>query len=947
MPLREGERLGAYEIRAPLGVGGMGEVYRAVDTGLGREVAVKILPPIMAGDSERLVRFDREARLLASLNHPNIATLFGFERHEKSPFIVMELVEGETLAQRLKHGALPRDEDLEVLQQIAEGLEAAHESGVIHRDLKPANIKITPEGKVKLLDFGLAKALEGEHGVRSDVSLSPTLTAAATQRGEVMGTASYMSPEQARGKPVDRRTDIWAFGCVLYECLTGKLAYHGETISDTISLILQREPEWEALPADTPPRLVELLRRCLEKDARRRLRDIGEARLEIEKVRAGNLAPTTASGVLPMASGGIVTGAAAPARAGFGPAAVTGALAFGLVAGAAAWTLSPWGGASSRSPAGVIRFSVAPPAGIEMRTPKISPDGSVLLFYGNEEKPDPDGRRRRFLYVRSLESAEPRRIEESEGVFVSVYSPDSRWIAFGAPLGPGSPASSLRKVPVDGSAPPVVLAGWGGNWKDDLLWLEDGDLLVVTRDAPLLIRIPSDGGAPGEPVSIQIPGAAGAGTDINDEVTLQGTLPDPSSVLVTVQSWVGRYHDETHVLDVKTMSMRRILDDGTSPVWSPTGHLLFTRDDTLLAVPFDEERLEPIGGPVSLAKGLGLPDEAAAGAYFTLSRNGTLAHLPGGRRGGRRSIVVVGKDGSATPWSDDRRAFRDDLALSRDGRRLATTVMTEDLLFSIWISEVDRPRLRQAASLPGMDCFRPLWMPDSDRLLFKCGGREGKDGIYSIRADGGGRPALVVDLEAESLPFRAASVTPDGRWLLMDSAFDTFIPANLLQVADLSAGESAKLRSLLPDLPIVWNGRISPDGRWFCYVTPTSGGMELYVRRFNGEADPGPPILAAVGEIGGADWAPAGSTGVMELLYRDRNQRLYKVTVGPGGEGELSDPWMVQDLSNLRPPLAAGFLAPDGRIFAVQEGVDEQLPTVAEVTVNWFDELKRLMPAGR
>ncbi len=946
--MREGERLGAYEIRAPLGVGGMGEVYRAVDTGLGREVAVKILPPALAGDPERLARFDREARLLASLNHPNIATLFGFERHEKSPFIVMELVEGETLAQRLKPGALPRDEHLEILQQIAEGLEAAHESGVIHRDLKPANIKITPDGKVKLLDFGLAKALEGEHGVRSDVSLSPTLTAAATQRGEVMGTASYMSPEQARGKPVDRRTDIWAFGCVLYECLTGRLAYRGETISDTISLILQREPEWESLPADTPPRLVELLRRCLEKDARRRLRDIGEARLEIEKVRAGNLAPTTGSGALPMASGGIVTGAAAPPRGRFGPAAVTAALVLGLVAGAAVWGLSPWGGSSMKGPAGVIRFSVAPPAGIGMRTPKISPDGSVLMFYGREEEPGPEGRRLTFLYVRPLDSSEARRIEESEGAFVSAFSPDSRWIAFGVPLSPGSPAGSLKKVPVDGSAPPVMLAGWGDDWLDDLLWLEAGDLIVTTREAPKLVRIPSDGGGePREPIPIEVPRTADPATSSNEAVTLHSLLPNPSLVLVTLPSWEGRYHHETHVLDTRSGSLRRILEDGTSPVWSATGHLLFTRDDTLLAVPFDEDSLEPIGGPVSLAKGLGISDSAGAGANFTLSRSGTLVHTPGGRRGGQRTIVVVGEDGKATPWSGDRRSFQSDLALSRDGRWLATTVMTEDLLFSIWVSEVDRPRLRQAASLPGMDCASPLWMPSADMVLFKCGGREGRDGIYSVRADGGDRPSLLVDLEDQALLFKAVSVSADARWLLMDRAYPADIPANLLQVADLTSGESGKLRALLPDLPIVWNGRFSPDGRWFCYLTPTSGGRELYVRRFNGEADPGPPILAAVGEIERAEWAAAASSGVQDLFYEDREARLHVVRVDARDGIHLSDPRQARDLSIVKPDLSEWASAPDGRLFAVQEDPDEDLQIVAEVTVNWFDELTRLVPRGR
>ncbi len=941
MLLQQGDRLGAYEIRGPLGVGGMGEVYRAVDTALGREVAVKILPAILGSDPERLARFDREARLLASLNHPNIATLYGFERHEKSPFIVMELVEGETLTQRLKHGALPRDEYLEVLQQIAEGLEAAHESGVIHRDLKPANVKITPDGKVKLLDFGLAKALEGEHGVRSDVSLSPTLTAAATQRGEVMGTASYMSPEQARGKPVDRRTDIWAFGCVLYECLTGRLAYHGETISDTISLILQREPAWEALRPDTPPRLVELLRRCLEKDARRRLRDIGEARLESEKVRAGNLAPTLASGALPMASGGVVTGVAAGAR--YGKGALAAALLLGLIAGAAGWSFSPGRGSRSGGQAGMIQFSIPPPAGLSMHFPKISPDGSILIFYGQEEQHDADGRRRIFLYVRPLASREARRIDASEGVFASAFSPDSRWIAFAAPIAPGASTHSLRKAPVDGSTPPVVLSEWGKDWIDNLLWMLDGDLLVTTREARL-IRIPSEGGGPREPVRINVPAAQGAAEGGNEEVALRSLLPDPSHVLVTVPSWEGRYHHETHVLDTATGSMRKVLDEGSSPVWSPTGHLLFTRDDALLANRFDGGDLEPIGGPVSLARGLGFYDPYDAGAYFTLSRNGTLAHTPGGRTGGRRALVVVGEDGRAAPWSGDRRAFQEFLAFSRDGRRLATTIMTENLLFSVWISEVDRPRLRMAASMPGMDCASPIWMPDGEEILFRCGGREGRDGIYSIRTDRGDPPSLLVDLEGDPVPLGVASVTPDGRWLLTDRIFGAVISVNVLHVIDLAAGKDAKPRAILPGPSVAWNGRLSPDGLWLCYLTPTSGGRELYVRRFNGEAEPGPPILAAVGQIAGAEWGRARTPGVYEILYADRQARLHAVTLDARNGVRVSDPRLELDLAELRPALEKWTAAPDGRLFAIQQGEDEDQPAVAEITVNWFEELERLVP---
>jgi hypothetical protein len=947
----------------------MGEVYRAVDTALGREVAIKILPPLLAGDPERIARFDREARLLAALNHPNIAILYGFERHEKAPFLVMELVEGETLAERLAQGRLPLAECLEILQQVAEGLEAAHEGGVIHRDLKPANIKITPDGKAKLLDFGLAKALEGERGLISDASLSPTLTAAATRRGEVMGTASYMSPEQARGKPVDRRTDIWAFGCVLYECLTGRLAYGGETISDTIALILQREPDWQGLPTDTPPRLIELLRRCLEKDARRRLRDIGEARIEIEKGRAGSHAPlgmgvggsaagaTTGSwGAVAGAAGGSqVRGASGPLAAGrrFGAGALAAAVLAGLALGSLAWVLvvlvsgtAVWGVARDADGSRMIRFSILPPAGLEMEGPRISPDGSVLVFSGVEAASGPDGRRERALYVRPLDSPVARRIEGSEGAFVGTFSPDGRWLAFAAPMRPGSPTSSLRKVPVDGSTPPVVLVDWNSQWQVEVLWLEDGDLLVSTRDNELL-RIPSHGGGRlGAPVKLVPHGPDNTEAGLPSGGELVGLLPDPGKVLMSFESWEGRYHQEAHILDTRTGALRRILDDASSPVWSPTGHLVFTRHDTLRAVPFDPESLEPVGGFVSLAKGLGLEDAFGAGAEFSLSRNGTLVHVPGGRPAGQRALVIVGQDGKASPWSDDRRAFQPHLRLSGDRRRLATTIMTEDLLFSVWVSEVERPRLRATASMPGMDCSNPIWMPDGEKLLFRCAGREGKEGLYSMRADGGDRPSLLVDLESHPLDLMGASLTPDGRWLLTDRAYLAPMQENFLYLADLSAAEPS-LRPFLPDLPVASTGRFSPDGRWVCYLAPTSRGTELYVRRFNGEAGPGPPILAAVGEIVQATWRATQAPGVLDLVYIDSQAREYQVAIDTRQAVHVSNPRLSRDLSGVKPALATWDYLPDGRLLAVQRGADEDEPTRAEVTVNWFEELNRLVPAGR
>ncbi|HYX82041.1 MAG TPA: protein kinase, partial [Gemmatimonadales bacterium] len=461
MSIAIGSRLGPYEIVGSLGAGGMGEVYRARDTRLHREVAIKVLPDLFAADPERLGRFEREAKTLAALNHTHIAQIYGFEQSGDTSALVMELVEGEDLAQRIARGAIPLDEALAIARQIADALEAAHELGIIHRDLKPANIKVRPDGTVKVLDFGLAKAAVPDVAVAN----SPTFTAAATQMGMIIGTAAYMAPEQARGKAIDKRADIWAFGCVLYEMLTGHQAFAADTVTDIVAAVVKSDPDWTVLPADTPPRLRELLRRCLDKEPRKRLRDIGDARLELDAISAvGHVTDPI-----------LRPGARLPPSSSWSPRVPWIAAAAAAIAALAVAAVH-----LSEKPADseAINLALLPPAGAVFHEIELSPDGRKIAFTAQ------DGTGRTQLWIRSLDSPTPRALNATQGASYPFWSPDSRSVAFFA-------QGKLKKVP-DSGGPPQVLAeapvGRGGTWN------RDGVIVFAPRLDDVLYRVADVGG---------------------------------------------------------------------------------------------------------------------------------------------------------------------------------------------------------------------------------------------------------------------------------------------------------------------------------------------------------------------------------------------------------------------------------------------------------------------
>ena len=671
-----GKTLSHFKITAKLGEGGMGEVYRAEDTKLGREVAIKVLPEAFVADPERLARFEREATVLASLNHPNIAGIYEVGEDEEVHFLAMELAPGEDLTALLGRGPIPVVEALPIALQIVEALEAAHERGIVHRDLKPANVKISAEGQVKVLDFGLAKATETDSKVESRLSMSPTLTAQMTGAGVILGTAAYMSPEQARGQEAGSRSDIWSFGVVLAEMLSGTKTFAGDTVSDTLASVLRDDLDLDRLVPTVPASIRRLLDRCLQRDPRHRLQHIGDARLDIEDALAHPEERGTST---------LEAGDSRPSRV-----LLAAALLVGAVLASAGWWLLGRGEApeSGRAPA---RLSVQVPEGFYPgEGVRISPDGGVIAYiaesrWGTEEA----GAQ---LLVRNLEDGETRVVPSSDGGLMFDFSPDGKWLAFVAPIARQSSRLRLFKVPVSLDSPPLAVADWDAAWgrTHGILWHADGDLLAVTAAGPQkLIRISAESGTVGSSVEFSL---GSQGTHY-----LRDLLPG-GLVLGSLSTWDGGYRIDPIAIDPVTGDGKVIVRDGAMPRFSPTGHLLFSRQGNLLAAPFDASRGEITSGPVSIAAGL-RADIYSFESWFDIARNGTLVYLPGGEFGGGRRLVLAGAE-EMVPWSLDELRFPEvdtpirpsRLDASADGRWLALTLMNEDGLFEIWGSEVGRTR---------------------------------------------------------------------------------------------------------------------------------------------------------------------------------------------------------------------------------------------------------------
>jgi Tol biopolymer transport system component len=924
MALTTGARLGSYEILSALGAGGMGEVYRAADTRLKRQVAVKVLPPLLASDPDRLARFRREAEILASLNHPNIAAIHGLEEADGVHALVMELVEGEDLAQRIARGPVPVDDALPIAQQIAEALEAAHDAGVIHRDLKPANIKVRPDGTVKILDFGLAKLAEsdGTSGAGKGVpSQSPTITTPAmmTGVGMILGTAAYMSPEQARGFAADKRADIWAFGAVVFEMLTGERAFTGDTISDTLASVLKTEPNWQALPQAIPLRLPSLLRWCLTKDPKRRLRDVGDARVQLEDLIAGGRDE---------ADPGLNKLTALAAWRRLLPWALTGVLAAALVMlliAAPPWRQSP-------QPA-LVRMDAQLGGDVSLVSflagdaIALSRDGKLAAFVGQR-----DANKSAQIYVRRLNELNEREatpLGGTEGADSPFFSPDGQWVAFFAD-------GKLKKVAVKGGATITLCdapISRGGDWGDD------GTIVFLPNRLGTLMRVSADAG--GTP-QVAVPLAAGEVSQRWPQV-----LPGGDAILFTSSGGAPTNWNEANIVVQKVASReRRVLQKaGYHGRYLSSGHLVFLRDGTLFAAPFDLDSLTVKEPTVPVIEGV-TSNGGTGSAWFAASPTGLFAYVPGASTSAGIPISWMDREGKMTTLRATRAPWLN-LRFSPDGERVAFQIQTAPT--DIWIYEWARDSLTRLTSDPAADTD-PVWTPDGRRVTFSSTRGNGTTGnIYWQRFDESGNAVRLTNSPNLQQP---RSWHPSGRFL----AFEEVNAATNtdLMILPMEGDEASGWK---PGNPIVFantpfderHPAFSPDGRWLAYVSNDTGQNEVYVRAFQG---PG-------------KWKISAGGGLTPTWSRNKRELYYGVAAVGAGFGQIFVvPYTVEGNSfrpgkaqlwspgryQTRGPSRMFDLHPDGLRVAIAPA-DDVAGTVKRnhltFLLNFFDELTRVSPRAQ
>jgi eukaryotic-like serine/threonine-protein kinase len=877
-----GKTLGHYRVGEQLGHGGMGEVYLADDLNLNRKVALKFLPDVFAADPERMARFEREAKLLASLNHPNIAAIYGLEQAEGKRFLVLELVEGETLAQRLSKGPLQLDEALGICRQIAEGLEAAHEKGVIHRDLKPANAMITDGDKVKILDFGLAKALADETQ-SVDSSQSPTLTEAMTRPGVILGTAAYMSPEQAKGKSVDKRADIWAFGCILYECLTGKRVFEGETVTETLAAILKGEPDWNALPETTPSSIRILLRRCLQKDLARRLHDAADARIEIEEAL---IAPP--SQIAPSPRRGM--------RLAWVMAAVCLLIALTLA-------VIHFGEIAPSNP--VISFTIAPPDDSAFPgangAPRmaLSPDGRFLAFTASQSgKTDQ-------MWIRRLDSVEPKALSGTERAEALFWSPDSRYIGFFA-------GGKLRKIEVSGG-PAQTLCGApttnpGGAWSRD-------NVIVFGGLGSPLQRISSDGGS-STPITA---------LDVSRTESHQWPqfLPDGRHFLYL--SFTVKAEDRAvYIGSLDSKETTRLINSQSMASYALPGQLLFVREGTLVAQPFDAIRLRLTGEAKPLAESVILAENGRAA--YSISETGILAYRTGSASSAQ--LMWVDRNGKQISVFGEAAVYSN-IELSPDEKR-ASVCVTDQATSDIWIYDLARG-LRTPLTFDGK-AFRSIWSQDAGRIIFNSA-RKGVLNLYQKASNGSGNEEVVFEDNLNKIPDGWSS---DSRYILYQ-AIDPKTGSDLF-VLPLSGDRKPSPFLNKPFYEGV--GRFSPDGRWIVYVSNESGKYQVYVAPFPG---PGGKWLISKG----AGFMPRWRRDGAEIFYYSiEDRKLMAVSVNAKGS-ELE----VGEMKPLFDFLPQGMgaanrgslydVTADGQRFLINATAKQTASTPITIILNWASLLKK------
>jgi Tol biopolymer transport system component len=885
-----GTTVAHFKITGKLGEGGMGEVYRATDTRLEREVAIKVLPETFTQDPERLARFEREAKVLASLNHPYIAGIHGLEEAEGKKYLILELIEGETLAEQIEKGPIPVDKAMSLAQQMATGMEAAHEQGIVHRDLKPANIKITPDGQVKILDFGLAKGWEPTASSASQplLSQSPTLTAQMTGQGVILGTAAYMSPEQARGEEVDKRADIWSFGIVLFEMLSGKSVYTGRTVSDVLAGILAREPEWESIPKKIPPALTRLLRRCLAKESADRLRDVGEARILLGEILAGTAdeAVDEAAVASASASGGVWR---------FVSVAL---LLAGSLLGFLYWR-------QLSQPKQVLRASIPAPEGTEYHLNTdypgpvaVSPDGRKITFTAIDE----DGEI--LLWVRDLDATAGRPLAGTEEAQYPFWSPDSRSIAFSA-------GGKLKRVEVSGT-PPLTLCdapvGKGGTWN------EEGVIVFSPSHSNPLHRVSAAGGESTPVTEIE------AESDENSH-RHPHFLPDGNRFLYLARTG-GTDENRIKVGSLDESEDQELMLAPTN-VRYVDNHLLFVRETTLMARPFDPNKLEFNGDPFPIAENVSV-DSGASLAVYSVSEGGMLAYQIG-EVNQEKPLLWVDRNGLETGRLGDE-AMYSGISLAPNGERAVVGVFDRQAENDdLWIYEIARGLRSRFTFAAGRD-VSPIWSSDGKTIYFSSD-REGDFDLYSKSAGGGEEEVLLLKKEENQF---AGSVTPDGKHLIF-----TDFNADGSDVWVLPLRDGGEAEPLLQTEFREHHGIVSPNGRWIAYSSSESGSFQVYVTSF-----PKPAGKWQISQASGRQpiWRQDGR----EIVFRDDNDFLMAAEVEPkGDEFRVGE---VKQLFQRTMPSQPGIewsMSVDAERFLLISEVEGSEAGPIHLVLNWQEELKK------
>jgi eukaryotic-like serine/threonine-protein kinase len=902
MSLAPGSRLGPYQVVAKIGEGGMGEVYQATDTNLKRAVALKVLPELLATDTDRLARFQREAELLASLNHPNIGAIYGLERTDSTTALVMELVEGPTLADRLARGPLRTDEVRTLAKQIGEALDAAHERGIIHRDLKPSNIKVRPDGTAKVLDFGLAKALDPPATTPGNASMSPTITSPAmTHAGIILGTAAYMSPEQARGKDVDKRTDIWAFGAVLFEMLTGTRAFRGDDVSDVLASVMAREPDWTLLPPDLSPTLAAAIQRCLYKDRRHRIRDIGDILLVLEG--ALDVARPSESHTPP---------ARQPLIRRALPMALTAAAAI-LVTTLGVWTIWP-----SHPPLPSSRFGYELPDGQQFAVTQrpviaLQPDGGAFIYQTT------DG-----IYLRTMNDLEAHLIPGTkETLGAPFFSPDGQWIAYFAPSGGQfAQTGQLKKIAVRGGSSVSVCgvtAPYGASWAGD------NTILFGERDG--IMRVSASGGTP----ELIIRAADG------EQMYGPQLLPDRQSVLFSVTKEMGptRWDQAQIVVQSLSSGKRTVLIQGGSDArYLPSGHLLYMSQDNLFGVAFDAKRLAVSGGALPLVQGVQRATGVnAVASNYAVSNDGTLLYLTGVAP--LRSFVWVNRDGNTGVLSSAMApAAYEEPRLSPDGTRLALMLNND-----IWIYELASGR-RSRLTRDGSSAM-PVWNPSGSQIAY-VSARKGNLEAWVESSDGSSPARQLTHLGGQ---VHVDAWSPDGK-LLTIHHHPPATGAVAIYMVPMEESDPSPQLFFKADYNAE-GAHFSRDGRFVVYVAEQTGQREIYIRPY---PQPGGEVAVSVG--GGREpmWAANG-----DVFYRSLpGDRMFAVSVATNPTLTVGKPLELfrgsYFIAATGSPRAQFDVTPDGQRFLMLRPVspDHTSPTLPRIIVvqNWFEELKARVPTN-